>query len=338
MSTNEGSGYAAQAVGRELEPFKFVLPEIKKDEVRVKVSHCGLCHTDIQAIEDYYDITSFPFVPGHEIVGHVSELGKTISGLKEGDRVGIGWQARSCGKCEWCLQGVPQMCVEIGDSTVMVPYGGFSNSVVADQHFVYPLPEGMPSELAAVLLCAGLTVFSPLRTHLQNPGLSVAVAGVGGLGHLALQFAHKMGCELTAISTSPDKREQALAFGADHFIHSEDQSAMEKAVFAFDLLICTANNTVNLGALLETVKRRGRLILLGFPDANFNTTPLVAHDLTISGSLLGDPGTMRQMLAFAHEHHITPMVELMPMSRINEAIHRVQENKARYRIVLTSQS
>ncbi|MFC2064990.1 zinc-binding dehydrogenase, partial [Chloroflexota bacterium] len=177
-----------------------------------------------------------------------------------------------------------------------------------------------------------------LQVLLQEPGLSVAVAGVGGLGHLALQFAHKMGCELTAISTSLDKREQALAFGADHFIDSADQTAMQAAVFAFDLLICTANNTVNLGALFETIKKRGRLILLGFPDANFNSTPLVAHDLTISGSLLGSPDTMRQMLAFAHEHHITPMIEMMTMSRINEAIRRVQENKARYRIVLTNQS
>jgi len=338
MSTQKGSGYAALAVGQELEPFEYTLPMLRENELRVQVTHCGLCHTDIQAIDDYYGITTFPFVPGHEIVGFVSETGKEVTGFREGDRVGIGWQARSCGKCEWCLRGIPRMCEQVENNTVMVPYGGFSNSVVADQRFVYSLPDGMPSETAAVLLCAGLSVFSPLQTLLQEPGLTVAVSGIGGLGHLALQFAHQMGCDLTAISTSPGKKEQALAFGADHFIDSADRSAMQTAHFSFDLLICPANNTVDLGALLKTLKRQGRLILLGFPDVDFNSTDLVAHELTISGSLLGDPPTMRAMLDFASDHQISPMIEQMTMSRVNEAIRRVRENKARYRIVLANQS
>ena len=338
MPNQKGFGYAALALGQELEPFEFSLPKLKGNELRVQVTHCGLCHTDIQAIDDYYGITTYPFVPGHEIVGYVSELGKEVKGFSEGDRVGIGWQARSCGKCDWCLKGVPQMCIQVQDNTVMVPYGGFSNSVVADQDFVYHLPDKMNSETAAVLLCAGISVFNPLQELLKDPGCSVAVAGVGGLGHIALQFAHHMSCELTAISTSADKKEQALAFGADHFIHSADKDAMQKAGFTFDLLICTANNTVDLGGLLATLKRRGRLVLVGFPDVNFNSTNLVAHELTISGSLLGDPGTMREMLAFAQDKQISPVIEQMTMPRINQAIHRVRENQARYRIVLANQS
>ena len=188
--------------------------------MRVAITHCGVCHTDIQAIDDYYGITTFPFVPGHEIVGNVTETGPAVVGLKIGDRVGIGWQGRSCGQCEWCLMGETQLCMEIEKTTVMVPYGGFSSSVIADYRFVYPLPASMPSEHAAVLMCAGLTVYSALRKHVTSPQLKVGILGVGGLGHLAIQFAHAFGCEVTAISSSPEKMEQALGFGADRFIDS----------------------------------------------------------------------------------------------------------------------
>jgi len=200
-------GYAAKAVGQPLEPFAYEPPKLGEHDVRVSVTHCGVCHTDIHAIEDYYGITSYPFVPGHEIVGYVSEVGTSVSGLKEGDRVGIGWQGRSCGECEWCLKGETQLCMAIEDTTVMVPYGGFSSSVIADYRFAHPLPPAMPSEAAAVLMCAGVTVYSALQSHVTRPDLKVAILGVGGLGHLAIQFTHAFGCEVTAISSSPDKKE-----------------------------------------------------------------------------------------------------------------------------------
>ena len=336
MSPLKVLGFSANALGQRLEPFEYASPELKEHDVRVSITHCGVCHTDIHAIDDYYGITTFPFVPGHEIVGHVAAVGPEVTGLKEGDRVGIGWQGRSCGKCEWCLKGETQLCMKIEETTVMVPYGGFSSSVIADYRFVYPLPPTMPSEIAAVLMCAGVTVYSALRTYLTSPQFKVAILGVGGLGHLAIQFAHAFGCEVTAISSSPAKKDQALGFGADQFVDANDITDMRKVYYGFDLVICTANDGINWEVLLTTIKKRGRLVLVGFPDLKLNSTNLVAHDLSITGSLLGNPSTMRAMLSFAQEHGITPMVELMPMSQVNSALQKVKENKARYRIVLVN--
>ncbi len=218
----------------------------------------------------------------------------------------------------------------------MVPYGGFSSSVVAEHRFVYPLPLSMPAESAAVLMCAGLTVYSALRTHLTSSDLKIAVIGVGGLGHLAIQFAHALGCEVTAMSSSPDKAEQALAFGADHFVDATDRAAMRQLDYGFDVLVCTANKGIDWSPLLMSLKKRGKLVLLGFPDLELNSTNLVAHELTITGSLIGNSSTMRAMLSFAQAHSIRPAVELMPMSEVNAALQKVKENKARYRIVLVN--
>jgi len=338
MSALRVLGYAAKAVGQPLEAFEYAPPELGEYDVRVSVILCGVCHTDIHAVDNYYGITTYPFVPGHEIVGYVSAVGPAVSGLKEGDRVGIGWQGRSCMQCEWCLKGEEQLCMDIVPSGVWVPYGGFSSSVVADGRFAYPLPAGMPSQVAAVLMCAGITVYSPLRMYVAEPTQKVAIVGVGGLGHLAIQFAHALGCEVTAISSSPEKKEQALAFGADRFIDSNDQASLRQVDYGFDLLMCTASGGIDWEALLMTLKKKGRLVLLGFPDVALNSTDLVAHQLSITGSFLGNRATMREMLAFAQDQGIAPEVELMPMSQANEAIQRVKENKARYRIVLFNET
>jgi uncharacterized zinc-type alcohol dehydrogenase-like protein len=338
MFATKISGYAAKGVGQPLEPLEYAPPELGEHDVRVSVTHCGVCHTDIHAIDNYYGIVTFPLVPGHEIVGHVSEVGLAVSGLKVGDRVGIGWLGRSCGKCEWCLKGEEQLCMDIVPSGTWVPYGGFSTSVVADHRFVYPLPPAMPSHVAAVLMCAGVTVFSPLRAHATGPALKIGVVGIGGLGHLAIQFAHAFGCEVTAISSSPRKKEEALAFGADRFMDSNDLVGLRQIDYAFDLLLCTASGGVAWEALLMTLKKRGTLVLLGFPDVSLNSTDLVVHELTMTGSFIGNRATMREMLAFAHEHGIAPEIEVMPMARVNEAIQRVRENKARYRIVLVNET
>jgi uncharacterized zinc-type alcohol dehydrogenase-like protein len=338
MSTLKVLGYAAKGLGQRLEPFQYASPDLKQHEVRVSISHCGVCHTDIQAIDDYYGITTFPFVPGHEIVGRVSAVGPAVVGLREGDRVGIGWQGRSCMQCEWCLKGETQLCMDIENTGTWLPYGGFSSSVVVDYRFAYPLPPAMPSQVAAVLMCAGITVYSPLRTYVPEPKLKVAVFGVGGLGHLAIQFAHAFGCKVTAISSSPDKKEQALAFGADRFVNSNDKASMRQVNYGFDLLMCTANDGINWEALLMALKKKGRLVLIGFPNVTLNSTDLVAHQISITGSFLGNRATMREMLSFSQEHRIKPAVELMPMSQVNEAIQKVKENRARYRIVLVNET
>lgn len=338
MSDLRVLGYAAKAVGQPLEPFEYAPPELGEYDVRVSVTHCGVCYTDIHAVDNYYGITDFPFVPGHEIVGYVSTVGPAVSELNEGDRVGIGWQGRSCMQCEWCLKGEEQLCMDIVPSGTWVPYGGFSSSVVVDSRFAYPLPPAMPSQVAAVLMCAGITVYSPLRSYDARSAQKIGIIGVGGLGHLALQFARALDYEVTAISSSSEKKEQALAFGADHFIVSDDQTSLRQVVFGFDLLLCTAHGKINWEALLNTLKKNGRLVLLGFPDVSLNSTNLVARQLSITGSFLGNRVTMREMLSFAQAHDIVPKVELMPMTEVNEAIQRVKENKARYRIVLFNET
>jgi uncharacterized zinc-type alcohol dehydrogenase-like protein len=300
------------------------------------VTHCGLCYTDIHGIDDYYGVSTYPFVPGHEIVGHVSAVGSAASGLKEGDRVGIGWQGRSCMQCEWCMQGEDQLCQRLVQAATWSPYGGFSSSVTVDSRFAYPLPEAMSSEVASVLLCAGIAVYSPLRSHAARPSQKIGIIGVGGLGHLAIQFAHALGYDVTAISSSPDKKEEALAFGADHFIVSADQASLEQVEFGFDLLLCTAHGEITWEPLLKILKKRGTLVLVGFPGVALNPTDLVTHELSITGSLLGNRTTMRDMLSFAQVHHIAPQIELMPMSQVNEAIQKVKQNKARYRVVLVN--
>lgn len=327
-------GYAASKKGQALKAFNYPMPELGEHEVRVSTSHCGLCYTDIQAIDDFYRITNYPFVPGHEIVGYISEIGKSVKGLKEGDRVGIGWQGRACMHCEWCLRGEANMCQEIVDDASWTPYGGFSTSIAVDSGFAYLLPEGMPSEDGAVFMCAGITVFTPLRSHYSTPGLRIGIIGVGGLGHLAIQYAKALGYEVTAISSSPAKKTEALALGADYFIQVNDGNAIRKAAYYFDLLLCTAHAGIDWEDVLGMLKRKGKLILVGFQDMRFRPIDLIAHQLSIYGSFLGTQQDMKEMLAFSSAHSIHPMIELLPMRQINAAIARLKENKVRYRMVL----
>jgi uncharacterized zinc-type alcohol dehydrogenase-like protein len=331
-------GYAAMTKGRELEQFTYEPPPLGDHDVRLSVTHCGLCYTDVLGIDDFWGITPFPFVPGHEIVGHVTETGPAVIGFEEGDRVGVGWQGRSCGRCEWCLEGEEHLCTEVADNAAWSPYGGISTSFSVDDRFAYHLPEAMPSEAAAVLMCAGLTVYSPLRTYGMGPVHRVGVVGVGGLGHLAIQFARALGCDVTAISSSPGKEEEARALGADHFILAGDREALMSQELTFDMLLYTSHADANWTPLVLSLRNKGRLVLVGFPptDVRFDAMELVIHQVSMTGSLLGSRATMREMLAFAEERGIRPRVELMPMSQVNEAIERMKENRARYRIVLTN--
>jgi uncharacterized zinc-type alcohol dehydrogenase-like protein len=336
MSIMTVSGYAARSVGKILEPIVYDSPHLGEFDVRVAITHCGVCYTDIQAIEDYYGITKFPFVPGHEIVGNVTELGNSVTTINSGDRVGIGWQGRSCGHCEWCRQGEVQLCQEIADASSMDPYGGFASSITIDSRFAYRLPDRLPSEVASVLMCAGISVFSPLRNYASSGLKKVGIVGMGGLGHLAIQFAHKMNYEVTVISTCPDKKAEALAFGADDFIVNE-RNSLKKIDYGLDLLLVTSHGAIQTEPLLMTLRKNGIFVLVGFPDLTFNPTDLVAHQLTITGAFIGNQATMREMLAFAELHIIKPCIEVMPMSRVVDALNRVRENKARYRIVLTNE-
>lgn len=337
-TTGKVTGYAAMALGNKLVPFVYHPPELKEHDLRMDITHCGLCYTDVHAIDDYFGITGFPFVPGHEIVGRVTELGSSVTGLKKGDRVGIGWQGRSCMKCEWCLRGEEQLCKEVAHNGVWEPYGGFSSSISVDSRFAHPILSDMLSETAAVLLCAGISVYNPLRSNLRGRPLKVGIVGVGGLGHLAIQFAKALGCEVTAISSSPGKKDEAIGFGADHFILASDREALRKQELSFDMHLYTAHSGVDWTMLSLTVRNNGKIVVVGFSDVpvQFEPLELVAHQQSITGSFIGNRAMMREMLSFAQEHGIKPKIELMPMAKVNEAIQRVKENKARYRIVLVN--
>lgn len=338
MSGMTALGYAAKTVGDPLEPFTYALPIMGEHEIIVGITHCGVCYTDVQGINDHYGIATFPFVPGHEIVGTVTAAGKAATEVKIGDRVGIGWQGRSCGQCEFCRQGDPQLCVDIDIDGVWKPYGGFSTAVVVDSRFAYPLPAGMPSETAAVLMCAGISVFNPLWTYAAGGGKKVGIIGVGGLGHLAIQFAHALGCEVTAISSTPEKEQEASQFGADHFLLVTDKDGMHKVHFTFDLVLYTSHAKGDWTEPLNLVKTRGKFVVVGFPDEKVTLDPMeiIVHEMALTGSFIGNPAMMQRMLAFAQEKGIKPMVELLPMSQANEAVERIKANKVRYRIVLVN--
>lgn len=331
------TGYAALKQGAELTAFTYDAPPLKKNEVRIDITHCGLCGTDIQGINNVYGIVDYPFVPGHEIVGYISEVGLAVSLDRLGQRVGVGWQGRACMQCEWCLGGDVHLCQDVAVNGSWTPYGGFSSSISVDENFAYPIPDEMPSEVAAVMMCAGFAVYSMLHRYCKSPGLKLGIVGIGGLGHLAIQFARAMGYEVTAISSSPEKREQAISLGADQFLTSIDRDTLREKAYYFDLLYITAHAGIDWDSMLAILKKKGILAISGFPQICLDSVDLVAHELCIVGSFLGTQADMRAMLQFAQSANIKPMVEIMPMSQINLAIQRVKQNQARYRIVLVNE-
>jgi uncharacterized zinc-type alcohol dehydrogenase-like protein len=346
MSRPTFVAYSAESPGAPLEPVTCEEPDLNDDEVRVAVTHCGVCHTDIHGVDGDFGVFGFPMVPGHEIVGRVTELGAAVSGLKVGDRVGIGWQGRCCGRCEWCRAGDEHLCLHIADCGTWTPSGGFASSLVVDGRFAYPVPAGMASETAAILMCAGIAVYPPLRTYTAGSSSRVGIVGIGGLGHLAIQFAAALGCDVTALSSSPGKEKEARALGADHFLLVTDQDAMEDKEFGFDLLLCTAPSGNDWGNLVMLLTKNGRLVLPAFSPMELGLSggprsgpivEFVVHQVSVTGSFLGNRSDMTEMMAFAREHDISPRVEPMPMARVNEAMLRVRRNQARYRVVLVTQ-
>ncbi len=214
-------GLAAHAAGAELLPFRYDAGEVGAQEVEIAISHCGICHSDIHLISNDWGISQYPFIPGHEVIGTVAAAGSGVRTLKVGQRVGLGWQSNSCGECAWCMQGLENLCA-LSEATCVRRHGGYAERVRANARFVVPIPEGLPSEQAAPLLCGGVTVYSPLRTHGVNPSSRVGVVGIGGLGHLAIQFARAFGCEVTAFSSSAEKEDEARELGAHNFVNSRE--------------------------------------------------------------------------------------------------------------------
>ncbi len=326
--------WAAMAAKQSLQPFSYEPREIGPLDLEIAITHCGLCHTDIHLINDDFGWDGFPLVPGHEIIGTVRAAGPAVSRFTAGQRVGVGWQRSSCMDCEWCARGM-ETCCPHQQATCVGHYGGFARSIRIDSRFVFSIPESLPSAAVAPLLCAGITVYTPLRENTQ-PSSRVGVIGIGGLGHLALRFARAFGCEVTAFSTSPAKEEEARRLGAHHFINSRDAAQLAGAAGSLDLLISTVNADLDWPVWLNVLRPRGTLTLVGVPPSMIAVPPaaLIVGQKSIRGSLVGNRPAMEEMLRLAATHRITAQVEVMPMAEVNAAIERVCANQARYRVVL----
>ena len=325
--------YAAPGASQPLEKFVYEANDPQSYEVEVKITHCGVCHSDLNVIDGNW--VDYPCVAGHEIVGTISRCGANVDWLEVGQRVGIGWQASSCLACEWCIRGEENLCPN-QTLTCVGHYGGFADTIIADSRFVYPIPDEIPSEQAAPLLCAGLTVYSPLRDYSVSSESRVGVIGIGGLGHLALQFARAFGCEVTAFSTTPDKEAEAKRFGAHRFILSTDAEQMESTRYTLDFILCTVNANLNWRPFLKALRPNGMLCLVGViaGELRIPAMPLIGNQKSVRGSFIGSRSTMHEMLIFAARHHITSQIELLPMSDVNIALEKVRNNQARYRMVL----
>jgi uncharacterized zinc-type alcohol dehydrogenase-like protein len=337
MDATEIHGLAVHAAGAQLVPYKYDPGELNPSEVEVKVSHCGVCHSDIALIDNDWGSSRYPFVPGHEITGAVTAVGSEVRGLTVGERVGIGWQADSCGVCEWCLQGDEQLCAK-AQPTCIGRNGGYADSVRVNARFAIPVPAALQSENVAPLLCAGVTVYAPMKNLGVRPSSRVGVIGIGGLGHLGLQFAKTLGAEVTAFSTSKDKEAEAIEFGADHFVNTRDTGAFKKIAGSFDLLLSTVNADQDWQAYVNSLRPKGTLCIVGVPPSPIavQAFSLISQQRSLSGSTIGSPRDLRQMLDFAARHGVKALTERFPMAKANDAIARVKKGKVRYRAVLAN--
>jgi len=329
--------FAAFAPKSLLQPHHLEPAPLGPFDVEIAITHCGICHSDIHLIDDDWAMSKYPLVPGHEIVGSVTAAGSEVASLTIGERVGVGWQAGSCFVCEWCARGDEQCCPKAIATCVERP-GGFADTVRVDSRFVFPLPEDLPSEGAAPLLCGGVTVYSPLA-RLARPASRVGIIGVGGLGHLAIRFARAFGCEVTAFSTSPDKEADAERLGAHRFVVTSERGAMKRAASSFDLLLSTVTVALDWPAWMKALRPKGVLCLVGASPGTLDVAPvaLVIGEKSIAGSVIGSRAGIREMLQFAARHGITAETESLPMAQVNAAIDRIRQNRARYRMVLTNE-
>jgi uncharacterized zinc-type alcohol dehydrogenase-like protein len=330
-------GLAAHAAGAELLSYRYDPGKLGAHDVEIAITHCGICQSDLHLIANDWGISQYPFIPGHEIIGKVAATGSEVKYFEVGQRVGLGWQSNSCGHCEWCTKGQENLCPE-AEATCVHRNGGYADRVRANARFVVPIPDALDSEGAAPLLCAGITVYNPLRINGINPSSRVGVAGIGGLGHLAIQFARVFGAEVTAFSTSTAKEEEARALGAHHFVNSLESKAMREFAGALDFILTTVNADQDWSAYLQCLRPTGTLWFVGVPPSplSIHAFPLISGLRSIGGSPVGSPSRLREMLDVAARHGVKATTELFPMAKANEAIEKVKKSKVRYRAVLAN--
>lgn len=326
--------WVAKAAKQHLVREKVDLGPLGPEEVEVKVEHCGLCHSDLSMLKNDWQITQFPAVFGHEVIGRVVAVGSATKGIKVGQQVGVGWTAESCQSCRQCMTGHQQLCAS-AVPTIVGHRGGFASHVRSHWSWAIPLPENTNMNDAGPLLCGGITVFNPLAMH-AKPTDRVGIVGIGGLGHMGLKFAAAYGCDVTAFTSNESKFDEARGFGANHVVSSRDPVGIKKLAGSLDMLIVTANVPLDWNALIGSLAPNGRLHFVGaVPEPiQFAVFPLIMGQKSISASPTGSPVDIADMLAFAARHKVAPQTEHYPMSKINDAFERLESGKARYRIVL----
>ncbi|OAY33504.1 probable mannitol dehydrogenase [Manihot esculenta] len=340
----EAFGWAARDQSGVLSPFKFSRRATGEKDVSFKVLYCGMCHSDLHMVKNEWGNSIYPLVPGHEIVGVVTEVGSKVAKFKVGDKVGVGCMVGSCHSCDNCTNNLENYCPEMiltynakyYDGTIT--YGGYSDTMVADEHFIVRIPDNMPLDATAPLLCAGITVYSPLKYYgLDKPGLHVGVVGLGGLGHMAVKFAKAMGAKVTVISTSPNKKQEAIErLGADSFLVSRDQDQMKVATGTMDGIIDTVSAIHPLLPLLALLKSHGKLILVGAPEKPLELPAfaLLMGRKVVGGSCIGGMKETQEMIDFAAKHGIKSDVEVISMDYVNTAMERMLKADVRYRFVI----
>jgi uncharacterized zinc-type alcohol dehydrogenase-like protein len=328
--------FAASSAGAELEEIQIELGPIGDEQVELDVISCGICHSDLSMLNNDWGNTLFPLVPGHEVVGKVSAIGANVKTLKVGDTVGLGWFSESCQHCAQCLSGNHNLCIEDPKQTIVGRHGGFAEKVRCHWGWAIPLPEGLDAISSGPLFCGGITVFNPIIQNNISPTSKVGVIGIGGLGHLALQFLNKWGCEVVAFSSKESKTEELKRMGAHRVVNSRDRDALETIQGSLDFILSTVNVNLDWESYLSCLAPKGILHLVGvvpepLPIPAF---AMIGGQKSVSGTPLGSPATIHSMLEFCARHSIEAVTEKFPMSKVNEALDHLKRGDARYRIVL----
>ncbi|KTC84330.1 NAD(P)-dependent alcohol dehydrogenase [Legionella cincinnatiensis] len=337
-------GYAAHSAKAPLTPYSFNRREVGENDVLIDIHYCGICHSDIHLVRGEWDGSIFPMVPGHEIIGLVSQIGSAVTQFKVGDRVGVGCFVDSCRQCENCHEEFEQFC----DKGMTLTYnsiesngnnttkGGYSTKIVVDENYILKIPSNLPLDAAAPLLCAGITLYSPLKHWQIGPGKRVAILGLGGLGHMGVKLAHAMGAEVSVLSHSLNKEADGIRMGANHFFATSDPKTFEQLTNYFDLIICTVSAKIDWNEYLKLLKRDGTMVVVGIPEepALINSFSLIERRRNLAGSLIGGIKETQEMLDFCGKHHIVSDIELIPIDKVNEAYERVLKSDVRYRFVI----
>ncbi len=341
----ETKGFAAFDSKSPLRPFAFKRREPGERDVLIDILFCGVCHSDLHQVRNEWAGSTYPLVPGHEIVGRVARVGAAVKKFKEGDTVGVGCFVDSCGKCDACKRGLEQYCSDVvatyntleGDTPT---YGGYSTRIVVTEAFVLKVAAKAKLEAIAPLLCAGITTFSPLKHWKIGKGHQVAVQGLGGLGHMAVKLAAALGAEVTLLSTSPAKKVDATRLGAHHFVATREKGALDKLAGHFDFIIDTVSAPHDLAALAGLLRLDATMVLLGVPPeaARLPAFSLIAQRRSIAGSLVGGIAETQEMLDFCAQKGITADVETIPIQEINGAYDRMLKGDVRYRFTIDAAS